>query len=74
VIKGAGHHVYADKCDEFNSLVLKACESADNELKILPNQEDISTSQAEEKVHQLQTETSQSVLGALQATEFIESP
>ncbi len=74
MIKGAGHHVYADKCDEFNSLVLKACESADNELKILPNQEDISTSQAEEKVHQLQTETSQSVLGALQATEFIESP
>lgn len=74
VIKGAGHHVYADKCDEFNSLVLKACEASDCELKISPSKEDISTSEAEEKVHQVQTETSQSVLGALQATEFIESP
>lgn len=66
--------MYADKCDEFNSLVLKACEASDCELKISPSKEDISTSEAEEKVHQVQTETSQSVLGALQATEFIESP
>jgi len=30
VLEDAGHHVYADKCDEFNLLVLQACEAADN--------------------------------------------
>jgi len=31
IIQGAGHHVYADKRDNFNQLVLKACEMQDSE-------------------------------------------
>jgi len=32
IIQGAGHHVYADKKDNFNQLVLKACEMGDSNL------------------------------------------
>ncbi|CAG7819035.1 unnamed protein product [Allacma fusca] len=31
IIQGAGHHVYADKKDNFNEIVLKACEKADED-------------------------------------------
>ena len=29
IIKGAGHHVYADKPDDFNVLMEKVCQSTD---------------------------------------------
>lgn len=32
VINGAGHHVYADKCEQFNGIVLQACKVADRAL------------------------------------------
>ncbi|GAB1608735.1 protein ABHD4-like isoform X1, partial [Argonauta hians] len=31
VIQGAGHHVYADRCEEFNELVREVCSMADRE-------------------------------------------
>lgn len=33
VINQAGHHIYADKADEFNKLVVDACNEVENELK-----------------------------------------
>lgn len=74
VIGGAGHHVYADKKDEFHRLVLAACQSADS-LSVTRNVmvEEKST-EAEERVHELQTEISHTVLGVMQVTETLESP
>lgn len=34
ILPGAGHHVYADRCEEFNSYVLKVSESADKAKQI----------------------------------------
>lgn len=42
IIDGAGHHVYADKTDEFHRLVLTACKTVDEK----PTSE-------EERVHEL---------------------
>ena len=36
ILRGAGHHVYADNSEEFNSFVLKVSESADQK-SILSN-------------------------------------
>ncbi|XP_013387926.1 protein ABHD4-like [Lingula anatina] len=33
IIKGAGHHVYAEKPEEFNTLVRKLCKTVDEEMK-----------------------------------------
>lgn len=32
VVRGAGHHVYADKSEEFNSIVNNVCEKMDEEF------------------------------------------
>jgi len=40
VIQGSGHHVYADKPDEFNDLVSKACYSVDEKLEPNSNNND----------------------------------
>lgn len=75
VIKGAGHHVYADNCEEFNSLVLKACESLDVDSMYQPHTiTDKKSSSEEEQVHQRQVDLSQTPVGVLQATETIENP
>jgi len=37
ILRGAGHHVYADRCDEFNSLVLNASKAADEKNKSMRN-------------------------------------
>lgn len=47
VISGAGHHVYADKSEEFNSYVNDACQTIDGgrNLKALPSSETTSISE-----------------------------
>ncbi|EFX80395.1 hypothetical protein DAPPUDRAFT_304102 [Daphnia pulex] len=74
VIGGAGHHVYADKTEEFHHLVLTACKTTDNSKEVIELTVDEKPTAEEERVHELQTEISQSVLGALQATETLENP
>lgn len=42
VISGAGHHVYADKPEAFNQVVVEACNYTDriaNRLAILPQEQ-----------------------------------
>jgi len=34
ILRGAGHHVYADKCEEFNSYICQVSESADERSKL----------------------------------------
>ena len=36
VVRGAGHHVYADKPDPFNKLVLRICDAVDNNTNPKP--------------------------------------
>lgn len=73
VISGAGHHVYADKCDDYHTLVAASCEAADRHDQVKQTEEERPTEQ-EEKVHEEQTELSHTAVGALQATEAIETP
>lgn len=45
VITGAGHHVYADRPEQFNQIVLEACEYTDSltrgkNLAIMPSESD----------------------------------
>lgn len=36
VVRGAGHHVYADKPEPFNKLILRICEAVDNNTNPKP--------------------------------------
>ena len=75
VIGGAGHHVYADKTDEFHRLVLSACKTVDNSQEVVEVMTiDKKPTAEEELVHERQTDISHSVLGAMQATETLETP
>nr|CAH0110460.1 unnamed protein product [Daphnia galeata] len=75
VIGGAGHHVYADKTDEFHRLVLSACKTVDNSQEVVEVITiDKKPTAEEELVHERQTDISHSVLGAMQATETLETP
>ena len=74
VIRGAGHHVYADETDKFHRLVLTACKATDNSKGVANLTVDEKPTAEEERVHELQTEISHSVLGAMQATETLETP
>lgn len=66
--------MYADNRDEFHRLVLTACELSDN-LSVPSNAiVDEKPTVAEERVHELQTEISHTVLGTMQATETLETP
>lgn len=73
IISGAGHHVYADKCDDFHAHVVASCEAADRHAQVELHEEERPTKQ-EEKMHEEQTELSHTALGVLQATETIETP
>ncbi|XP_013387924.1 protein ABHD4 [Lingula anatina] len=46
IIKGAGHHVYAEKPEEFNTLVRKLCKTVDEEMKnSTQHREDVGSTQ-----------------------------
>lgn len=74
IIGGAGHHVYADKLEEFHDLVLGVCETVDD----LPSKGESTinekTTALEDQVHEVQTGIGRTVLGTIQATEAIETP
>jgi hypothetical protein len=54
---------------------LGACKSADNSQEIVKvTTEEEKPTAEEERVHEMQTEISHSVLGAMQATETLETP
>lgn len=36
VVRGAGHHVYADKPEPFNKLIMRICEAVDNNTNPKP--------------------------------------
>ena len=73
VISGAGHHVYADKRDDFHAHVLASCEAADRHAEVEELEEEKPTVQ-EEKMHEEQTELRHTAFGVFQATETIETP
>lgn len=55
--------------------MLGACNLADNSVgPVEPITDDQKSTDAEDRVHEFQTELSQSPLGTMQATETIESP
>lgn len=54
--------------------MLTACKTTDNSKEVIELTVDEKPTAEEERVHELQTEISQSVLGALQATETLETP
>ena len=54
IIKGAGHHVYADKAGSFNLLMMKYLDDIDNKLDNLPNTDtEPEPSQSEVEVEQV---------------------
>lgn len=67
VLNGAGHHVYADKPDEFNELVLKICNGIDGqfvgtETNTMEQMEDDDSFQQQQKqINQTSHNTSESI-------------
>lgn len=55
MIQGAGHHVYADKKEQFNQLVLKACRVSDEEEEY--NKESGSNEDSEKILNELPKES-----------------
>ena len=55
ILRGAGHHVYADNSEEFNSFVLKVSESADPKPNLSNMTSDFQTNEISGKEKKIET-------------------